>query len=162
MEGVAYADQKCRKLFMGGVSYSLEFQRMDTQVGFWNALLQRNSGKTMSSHFLQRMIKKAGITEGLIRFSSMNKDEILAKQKEAYQAYRHFVAQKSVIARVNWLEDLAKARATEALQIQANKHKGARYQCRKPLKEGETAQSKATATELRQLCNRERLRTSAR
>jgi hypothetical protein len=26
MEGVAYADQKCRKLFMGGVLYSLEFQ----------------------------------------------------------------------------------------------------------------------------------------
>jgi hypothetical protein len=72
------------------------------------------------------------------------------------------VAQKSVIARVNCLEDLAEARATEALQIQANKHKGASYQHHKPLKEGETAQSKATATELRQLCDRERLRTLAR
>jgi hypothetical protein len=135
---------------------------MDAQVGFWNALLQSHSGKTMSSRFLQRMIKKAGITEGLISFSFMNKDEILAKRKEAYQAYRHFVAQKSVIARVNWLEDLAEARATEALQIQANKHKGASYQRRKPVKEGETAQSKAMATELRQLRDRERLRTLTR
>jgi hypothetical protein len=72
------------------------------------------------------------------------------------------VAQKSVIARVNLLEDLTEARATEALQIQAKKHKGASYQRRKPLKEGETAQSKATATELRQLRDRERLRASAR
>jgi hypothetical protein len=87
----------------------------------------------------------------------MNKDEILAKGKEAYQAYRHFVAQKSVIARVNWLEDLAEARATELLQIQANKHKGASHQRCKPLKEGDTAQSKATSTELRQLRDRELL-----
>jgi hypothetical protein len=26
MDGVAYANKKCRKLFMGGVPYSLEFQ----------------------------------------------------------------------------------------------------------------------------------------
>jgi hypothetical protein len=117
----------------------------------------------MSSHFVQCMIKKAGTTEGLISFSAMNKDEILAKRKEACQAYWQFVAQNSVIgACVNWLEDLAEARATEALQIQANKHKGASYQRRKPLKEGETAQSKATVTELRQLRDREHLRTSAR
>jgi hypothetical protein len=61
---------------------------MDVQVGFWNALLQPQSGKKMSSRLLQRMIKKAGITEGLISFSAMNDDKILAKRKEAYQAYR--------------------------------------------------------------------------
>jgi hypothetical protein len=159
MEGIAYVDQKCRKLCMGGVSYSLEFQRMDAQVGFWNALLQRKSGKKLSSRFLQRMIKKAGITEGLISFSAMTKDKILAKRKEAYRVYQLFVAQKSVISCVNWLEDLAETRAAEALQIQANTHKGISYQRRKPLTEGENVHSKATTTELRQLRDRECLRT---
>jgi ATP/maltotriose-dependent transcriptional regulator MalT len=163
MEGVAYADHRCRKLHMGGVPFSIEFKMMDAKVGFGNAMIHRKSGKKVSSHFLQCLIKKAGISERLSAFSGLSKDELLERRSKAYRDYRHFVEQQSVIARANWLEDLAEARAAAALKQQESDSKrirSSRYS--KQLKPGQTTISKATDTELRQLRDRERLRTTAK
>jgi hypothetical protein len=72
------------------------------------------------------------------------------------------VKQHSTTARVTWLEDLAEARATEALKRKNQETKGIRRRSFTKLKKGQTLLSKATDTELRQLRDRERLRTTAR
>jgi hypothetical protein len=72
------------------------------------------------------------------------------------------VKQHSVTARVTWLNDLAEARAAEELKRKDQAPKG--IQCRRftKLKKGQTPLSKATNNELRQLQDRERLRTTSR
>jgi hypothetical protein len=159
MDGIKHADKQCRKLNMGGIPFSLEFKKMDATVGLWNALIHRKSGKRVSSRFLQRMLKKAGIPDRLSSFSALTKEEIIAKRKVAYQDYRTFFKQHSTTARVTWLEDLAEARAAEELKRKNQETKGIRRRSFTKLKKGQTLLSKATDTELRQLRDRERLRT---
>ena len=41
VDGVWYADQRCRRLFMGNVPFSPEYKRVTSAIGFWNAIVHQ-------------------------------------------------------------------------------------------------------------------------
>ena len=161
MQGILHADKKCRKLRMGGVPYSKKYKQLNSAIGFWNEMLRRKQGNRVKSKHLQRLIKKAAILIPLCTINQYTLEQVKAARWQHFQDYNDFVSTADA-ARITWLEELAEARAEADLKMRpkSKRKKSAKYEAgahdeKAPLK-------KATADQLRQLRDIERIRSSAR
>lgn len=61
-EGVQQAEHHCRKLKAGQVAFSPPLKLCMNQIKAWSLLQKRSKGGRVSSRYLDRVLKKAGIT----------------------------------------------------------------------------------------------------
>jgi hypothetical protein len=167
MEGILWADKRCRKLRMGGIPFSWRFQEPNSAVGFWNEMLRETLGNEVNSKTLQRLIKKAAIPTLLREIRAYTLEQVETKRNKNYKAYTKFLGQANA-ARATWLEELAEARAAEVLKQRPQskrKRHASRRKCQASSFDDDTTEDplkKATADQLRQLRDIERIRSSAR
>ena len=57
-KAIAYADKKCRWVFMGGVPFSEEYKTLELRVGFWNHMVAKKQGRKVGSKLLARFLIK--------------------------------------------------------------------------------------------------------
>jgi hypothetical protein len=162
MQGILHADKNCRKLRMGGVPYSKRYKQLNSAIGFWNKMLRRKQGNRVKSKHLQRLIKKAVIPTPLCTINQYTLEQVKAARWQNFKDYNDFVS-KADVARTTWLKELAEARAEEDLKKRPTSKKKKRATCEVDEDHDEKAPlKKATADQLRQLCDIERIRSSAR
>jgi hypothetical protein len=65
MQGIRYADKKCRKLNMGGVPFSAEYAEITNEMELWRAVVTKKQQCRFSMSKLQRLAKKANINNPL-------------------------------------------------------------------------------------------------
>jgi hypothetical protein len=51
-KAIAYADKKCRRIFMEGVPFSNEYKNLELNVGFWNHMVTMKQGQKPGSKLL--------------------------------------------------------------------------------------------------------------
>jgi hypothetical protein len=112
-KAIAYADKKCRRVFMGGVPFSDEYKRLELRVGFWNHLVAKKQGRKIGSKLLARFLVKLKDPIPLQEYSALTLDEVKTKAKAIHIEYRKFKKEKSTTSRSTWLEQLADARAAQ-------------------------------------------------
>ena len=112
-KAIAYADNKCRRVFMGGVPFSDEYKHLELRVGFWNHLAAKKHGRKVGSKLLARFLVKLKDPTPLQVYSALTPDEVDAKSKAIHIEYRKFKKEKSTTSRSTWLEKLADARAKQ-------------------------------------------------
>ena len=101
-KGIEYADSKCRKLCMGGVSYSPEFKNYHKTIELWKAVITKKKGCRYSSSKLQRLEHQTNICNSLQH--SLQEAEV--KEREAYKKYWKF-KKEAKEKQYTWLEGLA-------------------------------------------------------
>ena len=174
MEGIRYADRRCRRTFMGGVPFSPEYKFWVNRLKLWQALVAEKRGSKFGSKVLQRLIKAAQCPTKLKDLRGLSLEELAAGQRRAMQDYKTFKGESGTKRRT-FLEDLAKARADKRLGIETNDHHGnaeedpqesddddysaENIKVEHPLR---TKQRKATSVELKNLILQERSRTMHR
>ena len=84
------AEEKCRKLRMGGVLFSPAIMILRYQVAFWRIALARRKGEQVPTRQWSRMKKKAEVR---LATRDMSVEDMTAALTEAYSAYK--VARKS-------------------------------------------------------------------
>lgn len=117
MEGIRYADRRCRRLCMGGVPFSPEYKFWVNRLKLWQALAAEKRGTQIGSKVLQRLIKAAQCPTKLRDLRKLPLEEITACQQRAMQDYKVF-KRESGMKRRTFLEDLAEARADKKLGLE--------------------------------------------
>jgi hypothetical protein len=110
-EGMLVAERQCRKLRMGGISWSPKYQMTRRQIDFWNLLREKVQGGKVDSRLLIRKAKAAGLVEHL-------QDELPAIEKartRIYQEYRRNCKELTYL-RTAWLQKLGEAKAEKGLK----------------------------------------------
>jgi hypothetical protein len=116
-------------------------------------------GNLVNSKTLQRLIKKAALSPLLRDIRAYTLEQIQTERSKNFKAYTLFLGQADE-ARATWLEELAEARAEEELQQRPKSKRK-----RRASSDDDTTEDplkKATADQLRQLRDIERIRSSAR
>ena len=99
VDGVWYADQRCRRLFMGNVPFSLECKKLSSAIGFWNAVVHqqlqlkaknRTTRKKLSSRLIQRYAKKAQISTLIKDIMRQPVADNEIERSKAYDEYKEF------------------------------------------------------------------------
>jgi hypothetical protein len=161
MEGLFWADKRCRKLHMVGIPFSRRFKELDRAVGFWNKMLREQLGNhVISMKAIQRlMVKKTAIPILLREICAYTLEQVQTERSKNFKAYSTFLGQAGV-AQATWLEELAEHRAAEELK-QGPKSK----RKRRASSDDDTTDDplrKAAADQLWKLWDIERIHASAR
>lgn len=82
-EGMAYADNKCRKLKCGRVPYSPELAQASQKIQVWKAARTIKSGATYSSRLFRRIEKKAKLAKCLHKSAT----ELKTEEEKAWKQY---------------------------------------------------------------------------
>ena len=117
-EGMDRADKKCRKLCMGGVPFSPEFQIHHSTIELWRAVMTKKRGGRYSSSKLKRLEARTNIHNSM----QTSQREVEEKLKRAYKDYWTF-KKDAKKARSTWLEGLANAIAIDKEQDKDNIYK---------------------------------------
>ena len=83
-KGVAYAEKKCHKLWMGQVAYSPQVRQASRLINAWILLEKKVKGLRTSSRLLSRALKKASLTSEV---RALSLQDIKDNLKLAYQDY---------------------------------------------------------------------------
>jgi hypothetical protein len=162
VDGVWYADQRCRRLFMGNVPFSPEYKRVTSAIGFWNAIVHqqlrlqaknRTTRKQLSSRLIQRYAQKARISKLIKDIMCQSVEDNKIERSKAYDAYKDF-KKRAWKERQSWLRELAQARATVEMK-KAESRTTVHRRKRKTWRQ-------RTAAEITQLQQTERSRNLAR
>jgi hypothetical protein len=108
MQGIRYADKKCRKLNMGGVPFSAEYAEITNEMELWRAVVTKKQQCRFSMSKLRRLAKKANITNPL----DYTLDEAKGKLHEVTAKYWTFKNSGKEV-RETFLEGKALAVAAE-------------------------------------------------
>jgi hypothetical protein len=159
MEGLFWADKRCRKLHMVGIPFSRRFNELDRAVGFWNEMLREKLGNHVISKALQRLIvKKTAIPILLREICAYTLEQVQTERSKNFEAYSTFLGQAGV-AQATWLEELAEARAAEELKQGPKSKRKRRASSDDDTKEDPL--KKVAADQLWQLWETKRIRASA-
>ena len=105
--GMKLASKKCRKLRMGGRKCSPTFTKARKTILLWKLIQKRLQGKRTSARQITRLKKQLKIMDTHITLP-----EVKDKIDRAFQKYKVCRAQHQQL-RLNYLEELAKAKAAE-------------------------------------------------
>ena len=105
---IKYADNKCRKLRVGGVPFSPQLQKQKTTIEVWEAVTKKKCGRTYSTNKIRRLAKKANIHNPMHK----SLDEARQLTKEAYKEY-YQIKKKAHKLRGTFLDRKAEAIAEE-------------------------------------------------
>jgi hypothetical protein len=122
-QAIVYTDKKCRRVFMGGVSFSNKYKTLSNKVGFGNHLVAKKHGMNVGYKLVARFLIKLKDPIPLHEYMALTKEEVEARHEAIHIQYRKFKTEKSTTARSTWLEDLAESRAKqeqERMDKQAN------------------------------------------
>jgi hypothetical protein len=108
LQGIKYADKRCRKLTMGGVPFSAEYSEITTEMELWKAIITKKQGCKFSMSKLRRLSKKAKIIDPL----GCTLEEARAKLNEITARYWEF-KKTAKDTRSTFLESKASAIAEE-------------------------------------------------
>jgi hypothetical protein len=101
------ADRSCRKLKMGHVAFSPALSIVWNKIRAWKLIRRKKMGGRVSSRYLQREIKAAGLRD----ISNMTLNEVDNQLADAWKQYRRLKKQATSL-RATWLEEVAAARAS--------------------------------------------------
>jgi hypothetical protein len=95
-----------RKLRMGEICWSPQYQRNSQQLEVWNLLLKKAKGGTDNSRFLIRKARTAGLEEHLT-------EEIPVIEDARARIYREHkrLRKTATRLRISWLQSLGEAKA---------------------------------------------------
>ena len=101
-EGLAYADNKCRRIFCGQVPFSPEFEKASATISVWKAAATIKSGGKYSSSLFRRKEKSLGLSNCLHKtLKEIKEEEVKAWKhywkikKQAHQLRKGFLMQKA-------------------------------------------------------------------
>ena len=80
---IAYADKRCRRIFMGEIPFSAELKLAMTRLELWKAVYTKKTGAKFSMTKLRRLESQAGLNRSL-HFSL---DEVKSNLKDAQKSY---------------------------------------------------------------------------
>lgn len=105
VEGMRWAEQKCRNFRGGGVPWSPTIEKARREIGLVRALIKRRRGKTVSSSLIRRREKQLKLCYHTMTLKELRKQ--LRKSKAKYRKLKG----KAEQLRVSFIESLASARA---------------------------------------------------
>ena len=99
---ILHAERKCRKLKAGTVPYSPELSNIGKVINVWNNVLRKKRGCNISSTYIKRISKKAGISKPM----DLSMEDCIKERNLASKKYRKLkrVAKKN---RIQFIQDLA-------------------------------------------------------
>jgi hypothetical protein len=115
VQGMLYAERRCRKLRMGGVLWSPEVQHSMDTILLWQLVYKRRRGVHVGSRVIQRAARKVGIVNPL----SLSREEAAAALRQAYRNYSA-IKRNAPALRKTWLENLAQALSDAGKGTQAS------------------------------------------
>ena len=101
------AERHCRKMKMGGVPFSPDYNDTRKRIAAWTLLVKRLEGERVNSRYLRRKMHQADITD----YSNITLEQALAERKEAY--LENQTLKSNTARRETWLESVAGALAAE-------------------------------------------------
>jgi hypothetical protein len=104
VQGMLYAERRCRKLHMGGVSWSPDVQRSMDLILLWQLVCKRKKGVHVGSRVIQRVASKVGVSNAL----SSSLEEAVSSLRQAHRDYK-VTKRNAPSSRKTWLENLAQA-----------------------------------------------------
>jgi hypothetical protein len=75
-QAIAYADKKCRRVFMGRVPFSNKYKTLSNKVAFWNHLVAKKHGRNVGSKLLARFLIKLKDPLPLREYMALTKEEV--------------------------------------------------------------------------------------
>ena len=93
------AEKRCRKLRMGGVSFSMATEGPRRRINFWTLAIKRREGGAVSSLLWRRKKQKAGIQESTRELSLQDMRERLLQARQEYRQAkaRHHTERESFL-----------------------------------------------------------------
>jgi hypothetical protein len=108
LQGIHFADKKCRNIRMGQVPFSPQLVSVWKKLNAWQLLLKKLKGVRVNSRYLQRSLKGAGIKDiSLITVRGV--EENIAECRIQYRRLKKIAPN----LRATWLEEIATARAAQ-------------------------------------------------
>ena len=100
---IIFAEKRCRKLRAGQVPYSPEINEAGNTINVWNNIIRKKKGCNISSTYIKRISKKAGIS---ININQLSLSECEQERKLATKKYKH-LKKSAKQSREQFLVDLA-------------------------------------------------------
>ena len=100
---IIFAEKRCRKLRAGQVPYSPEINEAGNTINVWNNIIRKKKGCNISSTYIKRISKKAGIS---ININQLSLAECEQERKLASKHYR-YLKKSAKQSREQFLTDLA-------------------------------------------------------
>lgn len=107
-QGLAYADKRCRKTFIGGIQYSDAFKQAELEIAVWSAALTKKLKGKYSNTKYRRLLRKTKLNNPL----QLATADIIAGKVKAYANY-YRIKKCDVEIRKTYLEQKAEAAAKE-------------------------------------------------
>jgi hypothetical protein len=114
VQGMLYAERRCRKLRMGGVLWSPEVQHNMDVILLWQLVCKRRKGVHVGSRVIQRLATKTGLPNAM----SSSFEDALSSLRQAHRTYKAS-KRNAPSLRKTWLENLAQALSEEGNGDQA-------------------------------------------
>ena len=107
-QAVLYAENNCRRIFVGGKPYTPELNRLGRLIDVWRMIVKKKMGYNISS----RKIKRAAIAHGIPNHNTLSLQDCMKFRADAYANYRK-CAKRSHIHRPDFLDSLAEEQMDE-------------------------------------------------
>ena len=101
------AEQTCRKFKLGGIEFSPKIQHQRDRINLWRNVQSKMRGNKVSLSLITRLERKVGISQSL----SYSMEDIKSHLSDAFSKYKQLKTDKGTIARDEWFENLAAAKA---------------------------------------------------
>jgi hypothetical protein len=105
-QSILLSEKTCRKLKMGEVSWTPQYQLCHRKLEALNLLAKKRRGGKVSTRLVTRKLRSAGLSD----LWTAPLDEI-NEDRDRYYRERKRIAQDSVQLRITWIESLAAAKA---------------------------------------------------
>ena len=103
---IRYAEKRCRKLKFGAVPYTPELSKAGKTIHLWNNIIRKKKGQNISTRYLKRLAKKAGISKPMeLSLEDCEKERNLASKQ-----YRK-LKKDAQISRELFIQNLASQQA---------------------------------------------------
>ena len=109
IQGMKYAEKRCRKLRMGGVPWTPELTRIRTRIEVWQLVLRRLQGCLVSARTIIRKKNKASMRDTETNVTQQYAQDQIHKEFDSYKEYVNNSASK----RQSFLHELAQAKASK-------------------------------------------------
>ena len=112
---ILYAEKRCRKLKAGAVPYSPELNSTGKEINVWNNVLRKKRGCNISSTYIKRISKRAGISNPM----SLSIEDCIKERNTASKKYRK-LKRNAKKNRIQFIQELATQQAERGNETISN------------------------------------------
>ena len=109
-DGLLLAEQKCRKLKVGGVLWTPKLQLWMDRITFWQNFRKKREGQRIKLKLLRRQAKKIGMKQD---FKTIGRKQAISEEAKAKKEYYKVKEKNKKGGRETWQAELAEEKAKE-------------------------------------------------